>query len=109
MVEELTPFSVPTTSVTVCVIQRDPLCNTSGLTAPGSINTCPMCEGQRGNFNVPVILLWYTGPPHVGLDPKKPAVLELRDYRRLFANFAQLRLNLPKRLLTEGNTNLNSA
>ena len=42
---EVTPFSVPTTSGTVSVIWRDAKkCNTSGLTAQGSLNTCPMCE-----------------------------------------------------------------
>ena len=55
---EMTQFSVPTTSGTVSVIRRVAKCNTFGLTAPGSLNTCPMCEGQRWIFNVPTILLW---------------------------------------------------
>ena len=38
---EVTQFSVPTTSGTASVIWRNALCNTSGLTAPGSLNTCP--------------------------------------------------------------------
>ena len=71
---EVTPFSAPFTSGTVSVIRRDALCNTSGLTAPGRLNTCPMCEGQRWIFNVSMILLWYTGPPSLGLDPKDPAI-----------------------------------
>ena len=52
MVHYVTQFSVPTTSGTVSVIQRDAMRNTSELTAPGSLNTCPMCEGQRWIFNV---------------------------------------------------------
>ena len=28
-------------------------------------------------FNVPTILLWYTAPPTLGLDPKDPATLWL--------------------------------
>ena len=44
---EVTRFSVLTTFGTVSVIRRDAKRNTSGLTAPGSLNTCPMCEGQR--------------------------------------------------------------
>ena len=44
---EVTQFSVPATSETVSLIRRDALCNTTRLTAPGSINTCSMCEGQR--------------------------------------------------------------
>ena len=47
---EVTPFSVPTTSGSVCVIRRDAKSNMSGLTAPGSLNPCPM----------PTKLLWYT-------------------------------------------------
>ena len=54
---EATIFSIPTTSVTVSVIQRDANRNTSGLTAPGSLNTSQMCEEQRWIFNVPTILL----------------------------------------------------
>ena len=38
---EVTRFSVPTTSGTVSVIQSNALCNTSVLTAPDSLNTCP--------------------------------------------------------------------
>ena len=44
---EVTPFSVPTTSGTVSVIRREAKHNTSGLTASGSLNTYPMCEGQK--------------------------------------------------------------
>ena len=40
---EVTRFSIPTTSGTVTVIRRDAKRNTFGLTAPGSLNTCPMC------------------------------------------------------------------
>ena len=71
---EMTPFSVPITSGTVSVICRYALCNTSKLTAPGTLNTFSMCEGQRWIFNVLTILLWYTGLPSLGLDPKDPAV-----------------------------------
>ena len=76
----MTQFSVPTTSGTVSVIRRDAKRNTSGLTAPGSLNTCPMCEGQRWIFNVPTMLLWYTRPPSLGLDPKDPAILGLKAF-----------------------------
>ena len=75
---EVSQFSVPTTSGTVSVIQRDALCNKSRLTTPDSLNTCPMCEEQRWIFNVPSILLWYTGPPSLGLDLKDPAILGLK-------------------------------
>ena len=74
---EVTQFSVSTTSGTVSVMQGDVLCNSSGLTAPGSLNTYPMFEKQWWMFNLPTILLWYTGPPSLGLDPKDPAVLRL--------------------------------
>ena len=39
-------YQLPVT-MAVSVIRRDALCNTSGLTAPGSLNTCPMCKGQK--------------------------------------------------------------
>ena len=39
---EVTQSSVSTISGTVSVIRRDAKSNTSGLTAPGSLNTCPM-------------------------------------------------------------------
>ena len=97
---EVTQFSKPTTSGTVSVIRRDAKRNTSGLTAPGSLNTCPMCEGQRWIFNVPTILLWYTGPPSLGLDPKDPAILGLEACWRLFVNLTQLGLDLPTTWLT---------
>ena len=71
---EVTQFSKPTTSGAVSVIQRDAKRNTSGLRAPGSLNTCPMCEGQRQIFNVPMILLWYTGHPSLGLNSKNPVL-----------------------------------
>ena len=71
---EVTPFSVPITSRTVSVICRDALCNTSKLTAPGTLNTFSMCEKQRWIFNGPTIPLWYAGLPSLGLDPKDPAV-----------------------------------
>ena len=96
---EVTQFSVPTTSGTVSVIRRDAKRNTSGLTAPGSLNTCPMCEGQRRIFNVPTILLWYTGPPSLCLDPKDPEILGLQACWRLFVNLAQLGLDLPNRMI----------
>ena len=38
---EVDRFTVPTNSGTANV--RNALCNMSGLTAPGSLNTCPMC------------------------------------------------------------------
>ena len=43
---EVTQFLVPTTSGTVSVIRRDAKCNTSLLTAPGSLNTNSMCESR---------------------------------------------------------------
>ena len=75
---EMTQFLVPTTSGTVSVIWRDAKRNTSGLTAPGSFNTCPMCEGQRLIFNMPIMLLWYTGPSSLGLNSKDSAILGLK-------------------------------
>ena len=45
------------------------MCSTCELTAPGSLNTCPMREGQEWIFNVPMILLRYTEPSSLGLDP----------------------------------------
>ena len=92
---EVTRCSVPTTSGTVSVIQRD-----AKLTAPGSLTTCQMCEGQRWIFNVPTILLWYTGPPSLGLDPKDPAILGLKAFWRILLTLTQLGLNLPTAWLT---------
>ena len=84
---EVTRFSVPTTSETFSVIWRDAKCNTSRLTAPGSLNTCLMCEEQRWIFNEPTISLWYTGPPPcLGLDPKDPEILGLKACWKLFVN-----------------------
>ena len=71
---EVTQFSAATTPGTVSAIQRDASYNTSRLTAPGSLNTGPICEGQRWIFNVPMMLLWYTEPPSFGLDPKDPSI-----------------------------------
>ena len=90
---EVTRFSLPTTSGTVSVIRRDAKRNTLGLTAPGSLNTCPMCEKQRWVFNVPTMLLRYTGPPSLGLDPKDPAILGLKACWRLFVYLTQLGLD----------------
>ena len=45
---EVTQFSVPTISVAVSVIQRNVLCNTSELTAPGSFNALGQCAKGRG-------------------------------------------------------------
>ena len=70
----ITQFSVITAPGTVSVIRRDALFDTSGLTAPGSLNTCPMCTRQRWIFNVPTILLWYTVHLNLGLDPKDPTI-----------------------------------
>ena len=69
---EMTQLSVPTTSGTVSVIQRDARCNTSRLTAPGSLNTCLMRERHRW---------YYCGTslgPSLGLDPKDPANFGLK-------------------------------
>ena len=89
---EVNWFSVPTISGTVSVIRRDALRNTSGLTAPDSINTCPLCEGQRWIFNVPTILVWYTwGPPSLRLDPKNSAILGLKACWRLFVSWDSTR------------------
>ena len=71
---EVTRFSVPTTSGTVSVIRRNAKRNTSGLTAPGSLNTYPMCEEQRWIFNVCPMLLWYTGLPSLGINTKDLAI-----------------------------------
>ena len=91
----VTSWSVPATSKTVSVIQRKTKCNASELTAPGSLNTCPMCEGQRWIFKVPIILWWYTWPPSLGLDPRDPKLLGLKACLRLFVNLTQLGLDLP--------------
>ena len=80
-------FSVPTTSGTVSVIRSDALCNTSGLTAPGSLNTCSMCEGQKWIFNMSTILLSYTGPTSLGLDLKGSAILGLKPLLKAFFQF----------------------
>ena len=84
---ELTYFSIPTTSGTVSVIWMDALCNTSGLTALDSLNTCLMCERQRWIFNVPTILLWQTEPPSLGLNPKDPAIFRVRSLLKAFYQF----------------------
>ena len=97
---ELTQIPVPTTTQTVSVIRRDAKHNTSRLTAPGSLNTCSMCEGQRWIFNGPAILLWYTGPPSLGLDPKDPAILGLKAFWKILFTLTQLGLNLPTAWLT---------
>ena len=60
---EVTQFSVFTSFGTASVILRDALCNPSGLTAPGSLNNCPMCEGQRWVFSVPMMIWWHVEPP----------------------------------------------
>ena len=39
-----------------------------------------MCGEQRWNFNVPTILLWYTGPSSLGVDPKNPTILGLKAF-----------------------------
>ena len=49
----------------------------SGLTALGTLDTCPMCNGHRWIFNVFMILLFYTRPPSLGLDPRDPAIIGL--------------------------------
>ena len=77
---ELTPFSVPTISRLVNVNRKGIKQKMSGQTVPGSLNACPMCKRQRWIFNVPMILLWYTGPPSLGLARKDPAILELKAY-----------------------------
>ena len=43
-----------------------------------------MFEGQRWILNMPKILVWYTGPPSLGLDPKDPAISELEACWKLF-------------------------
>ena len=96
----VTQFSVPTNSVTVSVIQRDALRNTSWLTATGSLNTWTMCEGQSLIFNVPTIWLWYAGPLSLGLDPKDSAILRLQSLLKDFLILARLRLELPTAWLT---------
>ena len=83
---EVTWFSVPTTSGTVSVIQRDAKRNKLELTAPGSLNTCLMCKGQRWIFNVLTKLLWYTEPPSLGFDLKDSAILELKLVENIFVS-----------------------
>ena len=102
---ELTLFSVPANSRTVSVILRDVKGNTSGLTAPDSFNTCPMCEGQRCEgqkwiFNVPTMLLWCREPKSLGLNSKDPAFLGLKLCWRLFVTLTQLGLDPPTTRLT---------
>ena len=90
---EVTSFAVSTTFGTVGATGRDASCKIYELTAPGSIKTCPMCEGQRWIFNVPMILLWYTRAPGLVFDSREPAILELKVCRKLFFNLAQLGLD----------------
>ena len=80
-------FSVSTTPGTVSVIRRVALCNTPGLSAPGSFNTSPVFKGQTWIFNIPTILLWYTEPPSLGLDVKNPAIYD----RNLAEGFLSVR------------------
>ena len=94
---ELARLLVPTTSGTVSVIQKD---GKRRLTAPGSFNTCPMYEGQRCILSASTMLLWYTGPPSLGLDPKDSEILGLKACRRLFVNLTQLGLDPPTTQLT---------
>ena len=75
-------------------------CNTCGLTSPGSLNTCPICEGQRWMYDVLTILLGFTGPPCLDLNLKDPAIKGLKAFCRLFFNLAQPRLDLPTACLT---------
>ena len=83
---EVTRLSVPTTFGTVSVIRRNALCNKSELTAPGSLNICPMCELQRWIFNEPLIILWYTWPSNWGHNPKDPAV-SVKSLLKAFSQF----------------------
>ena len=69
---KVTQLSVPTTCGTVSVTQRDALCKTSGLTAPGS----QRAKGIGGSFNEPILLL-FTDLPNVGLNPQYPVILKL--------------------------------
>ena len=56
---DVTQFSVATIFETAGAIRRDAL-----------YNTCPMCKGQRWIINMFTILLWYTGPPNLGINSK---------------------------------------
>ena len=85
----MTQFSVPTTSGTVSVIWIDANYNTSGLTATGSLNTCPMGERQSCIFNVPTTLLGCIRPHSLDLDTEDPTILGLKASWRLFVNLAQ--------------------
>ena len=93
-------FSVLNTSGTVRVIRRNVLSNTSGATAPDSLNTCPKCERQRWIFTKPTIFIWYTGLPKLGLDPKDIAILGSKACCRHFVNLTQLGPDLPTAWLT---------
>ena len=50
---EVAQLPMPTTSGTFSVIWRDAKSKTSGLTAQGILNTCPMSYGQRWIFDNP--------------------------------------------------------
>ena len=81
---EVNQFSALTTSGTVSAIRRNAKRNTPRLTAPGSLNTSPMCEGQRWIFNVPTVLLWYTGPESLGLVFERPSNFRVKRLLKAF-------------------------
>ena len=70
---EMTLFSVPTTYGTVTL--RYALCNKLKLTAPGSLNTCPMCCPD------------YMGLLCLRSDPKKHSNLEVKSLAKAFCQF----------------------
>ena len=97
---EVSQYSVSTTSGAVSVIRRDAKRNTSGLTAAGSLNTCPICEGQRWIFNVLTILFWYTKPPSFRPRSEKLNNFWVRSLLKTFCHMTQLELDLPTVWLT---------
>ena len=80
------------------LIRSDVLCNTSGLTAPGSLNTCPMCEEQRWIFNICTIVRGTMGLQFRSR-LKKLSNLGLKARWSLFVNLAQQRPEPPAKWL----------
>ena len=63
-----------------CGWAQTPSPTSATMCDPNMGNTAlPMCEGQRWIFNVPTILLWYTGPPSLGLVPKDHVVSQAKN------------------------------
>ena len=90
---EVTPFSVSTTSGTVSVIRRNALCNTPGLTAPDSLNTCPMCNGQRWIFNMSTVLSMVHGASKFRSWSERPSNFRVKSLLKVLVNLTQLGLD----------------